>query len=312
MAALYGQMRALLRGRLSVLIHGETGVGKELIARILRNSSDRAAGPFVTINCAAIPRDLLEAEMTGVEKRTGVFQHAEGGTLFLDEVGELAPALQAKLLRALQEKEIRPLGGRSRKVDVRVLAATNLDPQDQLADRRLRSDLYYRLAGGVLAVPPLRRRRDDIPDLVRHFLARAAEEAGVRLRGMTATAVARLQAYDWPGNVRELEHEMQLVAYRSHHGEVIDVAALDPRIRSPVPRTEAAVAGMDSLALAPRVEALERALIREALVRTAGRQGEAALLLGISRNGLAKKLKRLGLKETWARESAGEIGLGDR
>lgn len=316
MTALYEQMQALRKGRLPVLIHGETGVGKELIARILRDSSDRAGGPFVAINCAAIPQDLLEAEMfgvargvaTGVEKRAGVFQEAAGGTLFLDEIGELAAALQPKLLRVLQEKEIRPLGGRPRSIDVWVIAATNAALGRRLADQGLRRDLYYRLAGGVLEVPPLRRRRGDIPGLAKHFLRRHGKEAGVRLRGVTAGAVDRLRAYHWPGNVRELEHEMQRLAYQSHDGAVIDAASLDPRIRSPRPRAESAAAELDSLELAPRVAALERSLIREALRRCGGRQVDAARLLGISRNGLAKKLKRLDLKETWALQDGGSPG----
>ena len=309
MTALYEQIRGLSRGVLPVLILGETGSGKEMVARILHLSSGRAGGPFVAINCAAIPRELMEAELfgvvkgaaTGVGPRRGTFRHAEGGTLFLDEIGELDPSLQPKLLRALQEREIQPVGGRPRRVDVRVLAATNLDLEGGLGER-LRPDLYYRLAGSLLEVPPLRRYRDEVPELAAFFLRRYARQVGTLVCGVTAGAVSRLRSYDWPGNVRELEHEMHRLAIHAPAGAVIDVGHLAPKIRAPRPEPPIAAAELGSLALAPRLEALERALIREALLRTGGRLGEAARLLEISRNGLAKKLKRLGLKDGWALE----------
>ena len=305
MTALHRRLCGLLRGGLPVLIHGETGVGKELIARILHGSSDRAAGPFVAINCAAIPKDLLEAELfgvagrvaTGVERRVGTFEEAAGGTLFLDEVGELDPSLQPKLLRALQEKEIRPLGGRPRHLDARVIAATNVSPE---SEGTLRRDLYYRLAGALVEVPPLRDRRDDIQRLVKHFLERHLGEAGSRPLGVTSDAILHLRDYGWPGNVRQLEHEMRRLAYQPWDGVSIDVDSLDPRIRRSGAEGGGEAPRFLSLALAPRVEALERKLIREALMRTGGHRGKAARLLELSRNGLAKKLKRLGLEETWA------------
>ena len=191
MTELYDQMRMLLHGDTPVLINGETGVGKETIAQILHLSSDRHDGPFVAINCAALPEELLEAEMfgiekgvaTGVEKRPGRFREAHGGTLFLDEIGEMSAALQAKLLRTLQEGEVTPLGGRPRSVDVRILAATNVDLSQVVADGSLRADLFYRLAGFVLTIPPLRRRRQDIPALIERFLSRFLEERGIAIRG---------------------------------------------------------------------------------------------------------------------------------
>ena len=210
MGALYTRIERLLKGDLPVLVSGETGVGKEMIARILHDSSERRGGPYVAVNCAAIPADLLEAEMfgigkgvaSGVEARPGRFQLAEGGTLFLDEIGEMPLALQAKLLRALQEKEIHPLGSRRpRSVDVRVVSATNVDLARHMEQGALRSDLYYRLAGVVLEVPALRECPQDVPGLTEHFLRTFAAEAGVRLRGLSVAAMQRLVAYHWPGNV---------------------------------------------------------------------------------------------------------------
>lgn len=312
LTALYGELHALCRSRLPILIHGETGSGKEMVARILHLSSDRAEGPFVAVNCAAIPGELMEAELfgvvkgaaTGVGPRQGTFERAEGGTLLLDEIGELDPALQPKLLRALQENEVQPVGGRPHGIDVRLLAATNVDLERGLGER-LRPDLYYRLAGSLLEVPSMRRYREDVPELVAFFLRRYARRAGTRVCGVTAGAVAKLRSYDWPGNVRELEHEMHRLAIHAGAGAVIGVGHLAPKIRSPWQEPPIAAAELDSLALAPRLEGLERALIREALLRTGGRLGEAARLLGISRNGLAKKLKRLDLKDGWALEGRG-------
>jgi DNA-binding NtrC family response regulator len=320
--ALYHEMTSLAAGDLSVLIHGETGVGKEVVARILHASSRRARRPFVAINCAAIPVDLLEAEMfgvvqgaaTGVKPRPGLFQEAHGGTLFLDEVGEMPRSLQPKLLRALQEREIRPLGGKQQTVDVRILAATNatldlsgqpLRP-DQGATGGLREDLYYRLAGAVLTVPPLRRCREDIPALVAHFLERIAAREGVHPRGMTRGALERLRAYPWPGNVRQLEQELHRLVLASGDGGILEEAALVEAVRTPTPGVALPPAEMDSLELAPRLEALERAMLREAMLRTGGRLMAAARLLGLSRNGLAKKLERFDLRHSWARDK--EVG----
>ena len=301
MIALYRQMRQLLEGDLSILIAGETGVGKERIARILHDSSDRREGPFVAINCAAIPADLLEAEMfgiaagvaTGVNQRPGKFQLAAGGSLFLDEIAELALPLQAKLLRALQEKEIHPVGASPRAIDVRVLAATNADLAGKIEAGLFRRDLYYRLAGFVLDVPPLRRCQADIPALVEHFLILFARQRRKRIRGITVKAMRKLTSLAWPGNVRELEHLVRALVFQCPEGRAIESSALSgiPRLAGAPPAIP-----LDPLALDARILELETALVSEALRRTGGNRTESARLLGISRNGLAKKLKRLGIE----------------
>lgn len=305
MASIYREMRTLSDSDLPVLIVGETGVGKEHIARALHLSSPRATAPFVAINCAAIPAELLEAELfgiskgvaTGVAERAGKFQQAEGGTIFLDEIAEMPPELQAKLLRALQEREVHPLGGRSPvAIDLSVLAATNADPQRLLAEGRLRPDLYYRLAGAVLEVPPLRRRRDDIPRLVEHFTRVCAAQAGKRVTGVTVKALSALVEYHWPGNVRELEHEVRRAVSLCPAGQAIDCTVLRAHLLAPGSATGAVDDDPRALLLDVQVERLERLLIMRALQASRGSRSEAARLLGISRNGLALKMKRLGLQ----------------
>jgi transcriptional regulator with GAF, ATPase, and Fis domain len=301
--SLYEQMRPLLQGDVPVLILGETGVGKEYLARILHDSSPRRRGPFVAINCAAIPAELLEAEMfgigkgvaTGVVERQGKFQLAAGGTLFLDEIGEMPFELQAKLLRALQDKEIHPVGSpRAIPVALRVLAATNSDLLERVEAGRFRSDLYYRVAGGVLQVPPLRQRKQDIPSLVEAFIH--ACEARKSVRGVTVKALRALVDYPWPGNIRELEHEVRRLVELCPNGQAIDSTLLSKQVVSGAePLAEEEFLG-DSLRLDSRVEQLEARLIREALTRAGGNRSQAAKLLGISRNGLAIKMKRLGIK----------------
>ncbi len=304
MTAVYRQMRALLKGDMPILITGETGVGKERLAAILHQSSDRREGPLVAINCAAIPAELLEAELfgigkgvaTGVTRRLGRFQQAEAGTLLLDEIGEMLPALQAKLLRALQEKQIQPVGGRPQKVDVRIVAATNADLKQKMDRGDFRRDLYYRLAGYTLEVPALRQCPEDIPPLIEHFLRSFAREAGSRLRGITVKALRRLAAYSWPGNVRELHHEIRRLVYLCQDGGVIDAGRLSPHLVSAnLGEIETSPTGAEDLLLTPRLRRLEDLLIREALRRSGGRQVHAARMLGISRNGLADKIKRLGI-----------------
>ncbi len=300
MVALYRQMSRLLRGDVPVLIRGETGVGKELVAKSLHLSSARRDGPFVPLNCSAIPGDLLEAELfgiaravaSGVDARTGLFQQADRGTLFLDEVGEMPQALQAKLLRAVHEREVRPVGGRPRAVDVRILAATNADLARLMDAGRFRRDLYYRLAGAALDVPPLRHCCEEVPGLVEHFLARFAAEAGVRLRGLTVAAMRRLESHSWPGNVRELENEIRRLIFQATDGQVLDSGLLSPSVGG---AADAAPEAERSLALEPRLRALEAELIREALRRAGGKPTHAARLLGLSRNGLANKMKRHGI-----------------
>ncbi len=300
--ALYRQITRLLRGDLPVLVVGETGAGKERVARILHDSSDRAAAPLVAINCAAIPAELQEAELfgigsgvaTGVKQRPGSFELADGGTLLLDEVGEMTLPLQTKMLRILQEKVVQPVGGTARPVDVRIVAATNADLSDRIRRGLFRSDLYYRLAGYVLEVPPLRQCPQDVPQLVEYFLSRYAAETGISIRGVTVAALHRLRSYPWPGNIRELVHEMRRLAYVSGDGQVIDSAMLSPEIRDDTQGPmESATA---SLNLEPRLRELETRLIHEALRQAGGVRLQAARLLGIHRNSLAHKMKRLGIE----------------
>jgi DNA-binding NtrC family response regulator len=306
MSSLYEQMEPLIQGDLPVLIQGETGVGKEFLAHILHESSARHAGPFVAMNCAAVPADLLEAEMfgigkgvaTGVVERRGKFQMAEGGTLFLDEIGDMSVDLQAKLLRALQEKEIHPVGNAAPvPLNIRVLAATNMDLTRRIEDGGFRRDLYYRIAGYVLRLPPLRERKEDIPALVEGFIGTFSAEAPKAVRGVTIKALRALVDYPWPGNVRELQHEVRRLVYLCPDERPIDFTMLSEPLRAS-PGVEAppvAEGDTGSLELGGRVQELEGRLIREALSRAGGNRTQAAKLLGVSRNGLAIKMQRLGL-----------------
>ncbi len=304
MIRLYDEMRVAIRSGAPILICGETGVGKERLASILHASSARADKPWVAINCAAIPSELLEAELfgigkgvaTGVDSRLGRVQMAEGGTLFLDEIGEMPPVLQAKLLRVLEEKEVQPLGGQPRTIDVNILAATNADLQGAMKEGRFRRDLFYRLAGFLLEVPPLRHCPEDIPRLIKFFAEEFAEEAEITLRGVTCKALSQFVAYPWPGNVRELRHEVRRLVHQCPDGGAISAGGLPARFSASVPETtHDAVDGADSLHLGTRLANLEARLIREALRRTGGHQVGAAELLGVSRNGLADKMRRLGI-----------------
>jgi transcriptional regulator with PAS, ATPase and Fis domain len=303
MRAFYGQLRPLVQGDLPVLLLGETGVGKEFLARILHDSSARRRGPFVAVNCAAIPADLLEAEMfgigkgvaTGVVERTGKFQMAEGGTLFLDEIGDMPLELQAKLLRALQEKEVQPVGGAPVPVDIRVLAATNSDLHRRMEEGRFRRDVYFRVAGFALRVPPLRERREDVPALVESFMRSFAHGTGKSPRGITVKALRALLEYSWPGNVRELEHEVRRLVYLCPPGEAIDSTMISPHVLSTDAEGARSPALPATLDLGENVHALERRLIGEALAKAGGNRTQAAKLLGVSRNGLNIKIDRLGL-----------------
>ncbi len=307
---LYRELEMVCGGDYPVLILGETGSGKELVAATLHRSSARARQPLVAVNCAAIPADLLEAEMfgvvrgaaTGVAPRPGCFARASGGTLFLDEIGEMPSSLQAKLLRVLESGEMQPVGGAPAAVDVRVLSATNVDVEERIAKGALRADLYYRLAASVITVPPLRARREDLPALIQHFVQVFAEEHGRRLRGMSQRALGLLMAYPWPGNVRELQHEVRRIVQQALPGQTVDSSLLPEKIRFPSspeapagePSAAAASSGR-SLDLRERVAEVERRVIQEALAETGGRRRPAAKLLGISRNTLAAKITQYGL-----------------
>ena len=304
MAELYARMEPIADTNMPILVVGETGVGKEDVARALHLSSSRAEGPFVAVNCAAIPAELLEAELfgvgkgaaTGVAPRPGRFQLAHGGTLFLDEIGDMPLALQAKLLRVLETGEVEPLASRPVTVDLRVVSRDARRPAaSRIEAGQFRADLYYRLCAAVLAVPPLRGGQSDIPGLIDGILRPLAVASAKPIRGVTAKALAALVDHDWPGNVRELEHELQRLFHACPAGEAIEFGMLPEAIRAPRPR--AAMAADDSLELQAHVDALENRLIAEALARTQGNRTEAAKLLGISRNGLALKMTRLGFDE---------------
>ena len=286
---------------LPVVIQGESGTGKELVARALHSNGPRRDRPFVGENCAAIPETLLESTLfgyvrgafTGAEHDTrGLFEIADGGTLFLDEVGEMSPAMQGKLLRVLQEGELRRVGSeRTRKVDVRIVAATNRDLGRMVEEGKFRRDLFFRLNVAGILLPPLRDRRDDIPLMVEHFLAKLAKRDGrAAPKPMEPAALARLCAYRWPGNVRELENEVTRADALS--GPRIGPNDLAPRIGAAADGEAVATEDQDNLVLKPRVERLERSLLREALGRSGNNQTKAAELLGLSRFGLQKKLKR--------------------
>ena len=279
----------------TVLLTGESGTGKELVARSIHLQSGRRTAPFVAINCAAIPRDLLESELFGhvrgaftgaVRDRTGRFQAAGGGTLFLDEVGELPLDLQPKLLRALQEREVMPVGGTSpQKLDVRVIAATNADLDEAIADGTFREDLYYRLAVIPLHLPPLRERREDIPVLVRHF---AAKHGGKDII-FPPEVLEILAGYHWPGNVRELENTVErLLIMRS--GDVIGLADLPEKMR------DGAVGGGSKVVNLPPdgypLEQLEREVVVEALERNDWNQTQAARFLRIPRHTLIYRMEK--------------------
>ncbi len=293
---------------LSVLITGESGTGKELLARAIHYASPRAAQAFVVENCGALPDALLESELFGhkrgaytgaFEDRVGLFQRADGGTIFLDEVGETSPAFQVKLLRALQEGEVRPLGsGRAISVDVRAIAATNRDLEQDVRAGRFREDLYYRLAAVTLHLPALRQRPDDIPLIAAGLLARAQGAVEHRFKGFSAEARACLAAYRWPGNVRELNNEI-LRMLALGEGEWLGAELLSGKVLRAADdaadeRELSLLAGLDG-GLKQRMEQLEARLVREVLLRNRWNKTQAAAELGLSRVGLRAKLTRYGL-----------------
>nr|XP_061810410.1 regulatory protein AtoC-like [Nerophis lumbriciformis] len=305
MAGVLAEVQSVLQSAAPILITGETGTGKEVIAQLIQRSSDRASLPFEAINCAAIPADLLEAEMfgvapgaaTGVRSRPGLLARAGDGILFLDEVGDLALELQAKLLRALQEKEIQPVGGRPVSFAARIIAATNRDLEQAMAEGSLRRDLYYRLAACELALPPLRARLEDLQPLLAHFLRGFARGGGKHVPGVTRKALVALERWHWPGNIRELEHVARRLVRRAVGGRPIEWSQLEGRFQALAPSPESATAGggaTDEFDLKANVQALERDLVQRALEACAGNRSQAARRLGIARNTLAKKLEELG------------------
>jgi two-component system response regulator PilR (NtrC family) len=288
----------------SVLISGESGTGKELVARALHSEGARARLPFVAINCGAIPEELMESELFGHKKgsftgavadKQGLFQEADNGTLFLDEIGELSLNLQVKLLRALQERKVKPVGSTDEtEVDVRVIAATNRDLEAEVARGAFRADLYYRLNVIEVHIPPLRHRREDIPLLAEHFLRRFGVEHG-RAPQLSAEAMRRLEGHDFPGNVRELENIIERAVALSSTDQLglddLPVARVRPVVASP-PEAAFPSSGVDLDGL---VSDFERGWVVRALEQTGGIRKRAATLLGISFRSLRYRLAKLGI-----------------
>ena len=328
------------KSQIPVLIEGESGVGKELIARAIQGSSDRRSKPFITVNCGALPENLVESILFGhekgaftgaIDKHTGKFVEAHGGTLFLDEIGELPLETQVKLLRAIQEGEIDPVGSkRPVKVDIRLISATNQNLIELVKRGRFREDLYYRLNVFPISVPALRARRDDVPSLARRFAARFASEEGKQIRGLTAEALALLARYDWPGNVRQLENalfravvladgdELTLTEFPQIAAQVegfdVRVPAVPAFAAQAVPRDVVRVEVRDPNVLrlldengdVRRLEEMEAEMIRFAQSHYRSQMSEMARKLGIGRSTLYRKMKDFGLSD-----AEGDVMMGN-
>ena len=317
MRELFAKIEKVARFTSTVLIHGESGTGKELVARALHASSPRRSGPFIAINCGAIPENLLESELFGhvrgaftdaTNDRKGLFENATGGTLFLDEIVDLPLHLQVKLLRVLQESEVRPIGAaRSVPVDVRVVAASAVAARDRVATGRFRQDLYYRLGVIELQVPALRERREDIPLLVEHLVAQANRRLGTSIRAVHPFALARLQAWTWPGNVRELQNVIEQAAVMSEEEE-IGVESLPGYLQAEVPPPQVQEPGsralpeFSGLSLPAALAATEKLLIEQALRQTTGNRTHAAKLLDLPLRSLHDKIRSYGI------EIPGQVG----
>ncbi|TFG49199.1 MAG: sigma-54-dependent Fis family transcriptional regulator [Gemmatimonadales bacterium] len=297
---------AVLEDTPPVLITGETGSGKGLIARTIHSSGPRSAKPFIDVNCTALPATLMEAELFGYERgaftdakesKLGLFEAAEGGFIFLDEVGDLETALQGKLLRAIEERVVRRVGGiRDRRVNVRILAATNRDLASDVGGERFRRDLYYRLAVLVLHLPPLRERGDDVLLLAERFLRLAAAKYGRPARRLTTAAAGTLRAYPWPGNVRELSHVIERAVLWSRGDEVtVDHLGLSSPPEAPTGATPGAHQGSALPPPGQTLEQWERSALEQALQECGGNQTRAAQRLGISRDTLRYRIKKFGL-----------------
>ena len=290
-----------------VMISGETGTGKELVARTIHDFSDRGKHPFVAVNCSAVPETLLESELFGYEKgaftgalarRAGYFELANGGTIFLDEIAEMSSGLQAKYLRPLQEGKVRRLGGSGEvKVDVRVMAATNQNVAQAMRDGTFRDDLYYRINVLNIPMPPLRRRTEDIPGLVEAFVSEANQKYNRQVESVDESAMKRLREHSWPGNVRELKNVVERAVYMAQ-GEVLSAADID--LALPPEAKQTPVGGMDfqddpKLALPDRVDAFEAWLCKDALERTRYKQKEAAALLGLTYDQFRQRYRKYAL-----------------
>jgi DNA-binding NtrC family response regulator len=289
-------VRRVAASDVSILITGESGTGKEVIADMIHASSARASGPLIKINCAALPRELIESELFGSVKgaftgahadREGLFRQAEGGTLLLDELSEMPIDTQSKLLRVLQEKEVRPVGGRtSYKTDCRIIAATNRKPEEAIRDGKLREDLFYRISAVSVHLPPLRERREDILPLANAFLKRFAAQANRDISGYSPEAGERLRAFDWPGNVRQLQNEVQRAVLLCE-GKMVESADLS------ITAAASESGGDTSFTL---LEGVERNTIVQMLKETGGNKLETAKRLGIGRQTLYNKIKAYGIE----------------
>ncbi|HZE89054.1 MAG TPA: sigma-54 dependent transcriptional regulator, partial [Verrucomicrobiae bacterium] len=302
MQAVYDLLDKVSASSLPVLISGESGTGKELVARAIHFTGPRRERKFLSENVAAIPETLLESELfghmrgafTGADRdRKGVFELADGGTLFLDEIGDMSLPLQAKVLRALQEGEIRPVGGKNAiKVDVRIVSATHRDLDAMMKAGTFREDLFYRLNVVRINIPSLRERKEDIPLLVEHFLTRAAEASGVPRKRMDISALQLLLRYDWPGNVRELENEIMKLSVLTAAPVITQQDLVQHRdLLEKLTRLEEAEAGFQSL------DTLEKKQIEKALAESGGNRARAATLLGISRATIYRKLREYGISD---------------
>jgi DNA-binding NtrC family response regulator len=297
MLEVYKQIAHAADASVPVLVVGESGTGKELVARAIHSHGPRAAGPFVPINCGAIAETLLESELFGhargaftgaVSDAKGIFEQASGGTVFLDEIGETSPALQVKLLRVLEEGEVRPVGGRPVKVNVRVVAATNADLERSVAEQRFRQDLFYRLGVIVIQVPPLRDRRPDIPLLTRQFLENACARLGRDVE-MAPAAIDLLTRHSWPGNVRELENTVERLVVFSR-GSIVDAADLPASVLGPAPAI-----GDEMFADLPSLDEIERRYLLHVLESVHGNRTRAAEVMGIDRRTLYRMAERFGV-----------------
>jgi Nif-specific regulatory protein len=304
MRQVYSQIERVLSSDISIFISGESGTGKELAAKAIHYGSLRSDGPFIDVNCAAIPEGLQESELFGHEKgaftgalatHPGKFEQATGGTIFLDEIGEMSGSAQARLLRVLQERCLQRVGGtKTIDLDVRVVSASNRDLEQMVADGSFRQDLFYRLVVFPIELPPLRDRRDDIPLLVDHFIEKYARDTGKRVKGIEPTAIAALKFHDWPGNVRELEnviHRSLLIA----DGQEITTDDLPPGLGSR--SGDAGLTASAPISVAMSLDELEHAAIKKALKRHGGNLSDVARQLGIGRSTLYRKLEQYGLRE---------------
>ena len=291
---IYDQARRIASGEIAVLIRGGSGSGKEVLAKFIHRASQRSGEAFLALNCAALPRDLLEAELfgvergvaTGVDARPGLFERAHGGTLFLDEIGDMAPDTQAKILRVMQEGEVNRLGSaRSRPAQARILAATNRDLPAMLEKGTFRRDLFHRLTDWQVTLPSLAQRRADIPNLAVYFLDRECRRLGCRTSGVTRAGLQTMLAYSWPGNIRQLERRMVRSALFLRDGEPLDVGHLEG-----LAQPRAASGGLED-----HLQSIERRAIEHALAAAGGDVGRAAERLDLGRSTLYRRVKRLGI-----------------